>query len=72
VISELMDGEECNSLQGPFSDGGEHFGQEGEALVETGMFIRSIGPLDICNMDYESWRDPGLACESGGWRDRQK
>jgi len=71
IISDLMDSEEYNSLQRPFSDGGEHFGQEGETLVETNMFIRSIGPLDIYNMDYEvdltirqSWRDPRLTYES--------
>jgi len=71
IISKMMDSEEYNSLQRPFSDGGEHFGLDGETIVETNMFIRSLGPVDIYNMDFEvditlrqSWRDPRLAYES--------
>ena len=34
IISEMMDSEEYNSLQRPFSDGGEHFGLDGETIVK--------------------------------------
>ena len=34
IISKMMDSEEYNSLQRPFSDGGEHLGLDGETIVK--------------------------------------
>jgi len=67
IMDDIMNDEEYNSLQRPNSDGGPGFTDSGASLVETNMFVRSLGPFDFYNMDFDidvtlrqSWRDPRL------------
>jgi len=72
IMEEIMNDEEYNSLQRPTSDGGPGFTENGASQVETNMFVRSLGPFDFYNMDFEiditlrqSWRDPRLMFTGG-------